>query len=523
MTIAHCPRCREQVTIPLGASPQARVRCPLCSDEYLLEDALRPLPPLLVVLHDPGHEPDSEVAPSFVPAMPRAAGLESQHPPAISVDTSEDFAVESAPPPAFHFEPDSVASAPRTTASVRSRARRKQASPVRMAIQTIGGGALGLAIAQLILWWMPGNWDPEKRDPFQLAVKVARFAPFIVPATLRGGTPPVAERPTTPNVQSSRPNATAKQKGTQAGRSGSTELPNVDLNLDSNALEPNTRLSNPANTSKEEATTKADEGTPESQPKSDANTSAKELDPLPDLTFDPATNKKDKEKATASETKTDTPAEREPPPVTAEVKDDAKPKEDAKPSVILRSPPDLKVGDISTRLAEFNAADNAWDTAQNPTLEQKRELITVLYERLRTLGEAVAVVHSQSPATTEVLELVAEKLKTLASQPDKLSPLGRLAGLWLNNHRDEGALVYGAVLSHTARDKAFEMQIRLNAKSEPVVTIVSAMDLSKELPVGANALVIGRMVSAPSKNLIGYDGDVESALLHGMHVLVPAN
>ncbi len=51
--ISTCPRCRLQVSLPARASPAARVKCPLCSAEYALQDALNEMPPMLIVL-DPG-------------------------------------------------------------------------------------------------------------------------------------------------------------------------------------------------------------------------------------------------------------------------------------------------------------------------------------------------------------------------------------------------------------------------------------------------------------------------------------
>ena len=51
--ISTCPRCRLQVSLPAKASPAAQVKCPLCSAEYALQDALNEMPPMLIVL-DPG-------------------------------------------------------------------------------------------------------------------------------------------------------------------------------------------------------------------------------------------------------------------------------------------------------------------------------------------------------------------------------------------------------------------------------------------------------------------------------------
>ena len=48
--ISRCPQCGREVAIPLGVVAEALVRCPICSAEYPLADALSQLPPLLIVV-----------------------------------------------------------------------------------------------------------------------------------------------------------------------------------------------------------------------------------------------------------------------------------------------------------------------------------------------------------------------------------------------------------------------------------------------------------------------------------------
>jgi len=52
--ISTCPKCDKPVSIPSGVDSFASVRCPLCSAEYALSEALTPAPPELipVVSHD---------------------------------------------------------------------------------------------------------------------------------------------------------------------------------------------------------------------------------------------------------------------------------------------------------------------------------------------------------------------------------------------------------------------------------------------------------------------------------------
>lgn len=52
MSTTSCPRCSGQVTLPVGASNSAQVRCPLCHACYSLADALVNMPPLLEVVEE---------------------------------------------------------------------------------------------------------------------------------------------------------------------------------------------------------------------------------------------------------------------------------------------------------------------------------------------------------------------------------------------------------------------------------------------------------------------------------------
>ena len=48
--ISTCPKCQRQVAIPTGADSSAMVRCPLCSVEYPLSEALALVPPELILV-----------------------------------------------------------------------------------------------------------------------------------------------------------------------------------------------------------------------------------------------------------------------------------------------------------------------------------------------------------------------------------------------------------------------------------------------------------------------------------------
>ena len=165
MTIAACPKCSEEVSLPSQASAQARVRCPFCQEEYVLSDVLDSLPPALEVLgdlggssQDSGHGSASP-GESAINAFAAVAAGDSPSKPAAS---AFDFHEESAPSAARPSKPG--------TGARPHRRKRKPKKPVIEVLKIVGGGTLGIIGAILIIWWVIG------KDPFKLGPKVASFA-----------------------------------------------------------------------------------------------------------------------------------------------------------------------------------------------------------------------------------------------------------------------------------------------------------------------------------------------------------
>jgi hypothetical protein len=49
-SVSSCPRCSLPVSLPASTASDARVKCPLCAAEYVLQEALDRAPPELIVL-----------------------------------------------------------------------------------------------------------------------------------------------------------------------------------------------------------------------------------------------------------------------------------------------------------------------------------------------------------------------------------------------------------------------------------------------------------------------------------------
>lgn len=193
MLTTACPKCEQEVTVPPTAGPESKVRCPLCSEEYSLDIVFAEMPPLLELLD----VPSSNGAASHAAAKDDAMDLAEAD---VSEDDDGDIALSEAEPEkgptasAFNFgdEPAAADAGAATTTgkAVRPGRKRKQANPILQLLPVVLGGMMALPIAQMILWWLPGDW---KRDPVGLAPNLPSFMAFLAPESLRK--PGLSEEP----------------------------------------------------------------------------------------------------------------------------------------------------------------------------------------------------------------------------------------------------------------------------------------------------------------------------------------
>ncbi len=131
MMISTCPKCDKPVSIPSGVDASAAVRCPLCSAEYALAEALAPPPPELIPVSLP------EVQPSA----------------AVVGETAGEMAhVEGEPQQDSEGENEAVAVAERFRSTpVAPRRRRKPKSALQTLIEVVAGGLAGCLVAYYAL------------------------------------------------------------------------------------------------------------------------------------------------------------------------------------------------------------------------------------------------------------------------------------------------------------------------------------------------------------------------------------
>ena len=204
MMVASCPTCYGQVTVPPHAELDARVRCPLCGEEYPLAEAVGDLPPMLIMLDDPRAVPDNrpvieaaattgstaaEPGPEGTaePAgsEPRGETLKREPLPAVGAvaednvrpDTAQSKQVDTP----LVFPPEQGGGATSTgTMAKKAHANRHQKSMAGEMIQIVAGGVAAVVLFHAIFWW------GLHRDPLRLAPKLPAFMAFLAPADLRG-------------------------------------------------------------------------------------------------------------------------------------------------------------------------------------------------------------------------------------------------------------------------------------------------------------------------------------------------
>lgn len=152
--LAQCPECGQLVRVPTASRP-GRFRCPECEAEFDEEALETQAVPELIPLNEDG--------------QPKLSNLEDTQRMAHLVGLPEVDAVG----------PKELPRVTRPRPALRGRPKKKMSwELVKIAL----GGVAGLIIAQLILWWLPGDW---RRDPLGLAAHIPSALHFVLPKPLR--------------------------------------------------------------------------------------------------------------------------------------------------------------------------------------------------------------------------------------------------------------------------------------------------------------------------------------------------
>ncbi|MCI0358934.1 MAG: hypothetical protein L0211_10685 [Planctomycetaceae bacterium] len=487
MNIVRCPRCLDDVTVPLRASPKALVRCPLCLEEYLLREALGGLPPELVVLD--GSEAAEE--PALVGAGVAEAEFEGGDDYRLS-GGSFGAALDSS-------APGGAVAAPRPVVKGARQEKREKNAVVEL-LKIVLGGLVGLTLGYFVLLW------GFSMDVLDLGPKMAPYAPWIVPAKFRGG----PSQTTTASVDTS--GDSTPNGGQASGKNG------------------NGKRTRPREPQVMEPVDDGVRGSSASEPASTADPSAADgglggitvepgLKPIlltePDLgPLLPEVNPKPSSPAAKPQPETSPKAKTKP-------KTKPKPKTEPKPEPDPEPAPLPTADDLTSAVLAASETYTKVNEATGQPVEVRRQLFIEFYNSASDAGRIISHLEADSPELAEQAATLKTALAGLAEQPGKVSALKSLTDLNLPQRKhDEGVLLAGAVQEFAPAGTLFACKFQAG-KSLTETTVVSATDPQETYKSGDELLLVGRVVEDPAKNLPGYEGDAERVVLLGYAVAVP--
>jgi hypothetical protein len=520
MTTSACPKCRDEVTLPPGAPRGAQVRCPWCREEFELSEVLDRMPPMLEIVRSPytAGEERREFPSEAVDEEFRIAGDNGRTSPG-GFDFSGGGAATAAP---------TVAPRPRTKTATAARPRRKEKSAVAEIVKVVLGGVVGLVLAQLILWWLPGDLS---RDVVELGPTVGEYVPWIVPEKYRArsssaggveeessraqenaaggghlvagngrsrdtagglspgpvGGPPAGAGRTLPPLDFGKPEAEEDPLPTPGGDAPADplEIPEPDLSL------------NPgAGISLDPLTLAPSQSAPVEPPK---NPFDKPPPTEPSPTPEPGGPPAPVEPSSPTPEKTT-----EPPPAL----DKAPAEADADVFVGVSDAPMYVKNEVDAALAKASAAQEAVRAAEGGDAAAAEQQF---YTALTELAEKLTYADGNDPkiddAAQQAKDLVAqgnprERAKLLmAHGPARL-------GAKKEDRPNDGIVLFGRIQAVEKKGPLFET--RLEMPGAAVIPLFSKSD--PQLDTGTTVIVLGTLVDQPARRLAGYEGGLPSVV-----------
>jgi hypothetical protein len=192
---------------------EAVVRCPLCTEQFAFSEMAAALPPMLEVISLPESEGEFE---------DRLEGI----------NRLDDLLAAKPAAGASLVVPKAT---PLVTTGASSRSHRRPAEspwrPLILLIEIALSGVVGIALAVLVLWWLPGQWH---RDPLALKPVAAKYAPWLLPPAHR----PLTELAPIADASPPRQSTAAKGKSTSPPVSQKSTRISQNTNDEPPATEP---------------------------------------------------------------------------------------------------------------------------------------------------------------------------------------------------------------------------------------------------------------------------------------------
>jgi hypothetical protein len=555
MSVVACPKCAEKVTLPPKTPPAAKVRCPLCGENYLLEEAMATMPPMLEVLELPeGYQPATEVdisTAAFLATADRPAVMDDDggelklEDPAGGVAVADDelkptydeWGPTRSTEPTYEVEESPAVSAaitPRELVQTPLRRKKKQINPLFHIIGIVGGGVVAIPVALLILLWLPGSL---RRDPLSIGKQIGEYAPFLVPADFRPDAVDDKQDETT-NTNDNTPSVASKNQvevpnRVNGGLSGDAEpegksglggsqfddaLKEGGFSLDNEDNQPKSKAKKPQPKIEDLTEPVIDDTKPELTPDLEPELKP-ELKPAADP-FDDPEPKPDSESTRDPEPKPEPEPDPEPKP---EPEPDPEPTPDPEPKpepesnpdpepkpepavdpdpevrfeLPERSKPQPAVDPLASQRLALTEANKAFDAAATPV--EKKAAAIVLY---RAAAEMAEKLPSDAPSGGD--------LEALMGDAKKLQFVGIYAASWQENgeRATPGIVLSGVVKECKPAGERFETRVELPSRDKRELLVITAA----ECQAGQKLFVAGRFVMNARDMISGYDGDATMAI-----------
>lgn len=540
MTTVSCPKCRDQVSVPASAPRGARVRCPLCQEEYDLADALAQLPPALIIVST-GVVDEPVLA--AVGGMDAATGSHI----GSELDRGFDSHLEGGSGKGFSTsvldsEPShaGMASAPAPSFRAAPRPKRKEKSMVGELVKIVLGGVVGIGLAIVILWWVAGV-------DLGLAPTIAKVSwmRWVLPQKiLEKVDKEQGNKEVNPDQLEQINTDDGKKSSKSASDAGSeTKKPKLKVpvkteeldNSDPFAEKPASgigelKIESPIGTKpsaktpeKTKPATSSEEPSiddPFKLPEKPAKPAAKPEEPAEEKPAE--TSKEEKkpaeEKPVAEKPKEETPKEEKPKEEPKDEPKEEKPAEKpAEPTEAKETP--TATGSLAEGIDAANTAVKAFDETDASDKEARKTAVVALYNAYAGLGRTVEQANLEDADNAEKLPALRQSLAQAASDPLKLNSIGFFAVKRLDaTEGDSGILLAGKVKDFKAAGGHFETTLEL-ARDKRTVIIVSSKNPQDSYEVNDQILILGAVVRDPKEKLAGYKGD-ETVVVKSGHAMV---
>lgn len=466
MSVTKCLKCEEPVLVPGGASLKAIVRCPLCHEQFELGEMLDEVPPPLEIVEDPEAVAVESVQPFKFDLeggkQPEPTDVDSEEAASGQSDSAQSVAIESevesadqsdhAGVAAFEFGDSSSDGGADATATKSThpaaRPRRKGKNPVVEIVKIVAGGALGIALAVVGIWWI------AKKDPFKLGPKVSGVAPWIVPERFHGSGDDGDEAKESEDKENSK----------KRRRPEGIELPQV-------------------NSAQNEHIGQRDL----SSSPFDARGKSQEAAPKP---------------LTTAQTDGDD---------NGDIKPIPGPIDRSAPEFLgIRNVETPSADDLEEAVSSAEVAITLWD-ADLESQQYRQKALEALAHFGKTIASANQTVDTfqklNKTANKDVLQFLAAnptKLQVVNSWAAQQIKSGR--------PEVQGVVLAGEVMSIEAMGPLFVNRLELLTDDREEVSLITAVDISTKAPPGAKVIVGGAIVTDPSVNFGGYKGNDQQVI-----------